>query len=337
MGTNPGKINEDYISRGLQRKSESYFLGASNFTYRRFRNDSGIFQNKRINLMQIIKKLLDSENTISKLKDQNSHVLQITSKKLVDRLSEYGLSLPKEERRFPASIDNIFLPDFVRGFIEASAGFSVYSPGFGISFNKQFLQEMHNYLADKLKLDEKDVEEDRIEYKFYDAQKIKNLIYRNFSKLKKQGICLPEIKEKFDAMVLPPAKEKKISISTKNAQENVAEILRLIIEGKPYRPFIDEHFSFPFGAYRNIKAYTGLSLKQIKRAAGWKTPYRRETEEKMNTYRNILAENEKESLRNFLAKHGYAKNRNLLSRHVRAVFGCGINKLKRKIRKGKSI
>jgi YesN/AraC family two-component response regulator len=231
-----------------------------------------IFTSKYKDLTEIVKDKLKSENAIIKPKKRNSYFIEITSKKLHDKLNDLGLWKEKLNRKFPEYIDKNYLNDFMRGFFDSQGYISKNKKGVNeitFVFNQKFLRKFSRNLNKETGINKKKVNilnknnhlYGIINYRHENSLRIYDYIYKDFDYVKENNLYLKEKKELFNLNYDPNKYMNKI---IKKMNNKICKSKKLLLKG--YRGVeISERLGYSnvFQFYNIFKKYTGKTTKQF--------------------------------------------------------------------------
>ncbi|MBI4439454.1 AraC family transcriptional regulator [Candidatus Woesearchaeota archaeon] len=252
-------INEFFFDRDSPEKW--YILGAALSCYSS--SDGAIcFRSQHRDLVRIVMDALESGHTLSEdPREKSSYWFgAMGCDHLIYRLSDYGLDKPKNKRGFP-DVPEQYIDDFVRGVIDARANIHVSNGRTTIYLrgNKTFLLGLNNSLRRYAGVERDRPVDGRLTYLHSDAKKIYEFIYRNFDRIKRDGIYLPSKKKLYATAPVPDVAKQRVARKIEAAK-------KLILKGKSTREAASKAgYSTVTAFYRAFKKATGQTLKE------WKT------------------------------------------------------------------
>lgn len=195
----------DHFFRDGEPDSLLYVLGAYHVSGRLDRKRKGvILESPRKELVEIVKKELNSEHKIWQYPGKKSFQLEIQgAPNLYRSLVEYGLEIPRTQRPFPeylAETDSSEpgLRDFVRSIVDAKANFfsndGVYS--MHVYFrNPQFMDKLLAILTRFTQIKGGSYRFDRLTFGINDTMRIGDFIYRDFERIQERQLYVPSVRQ----------------------------------------------------------------------------------------------------------------------------------------------
>lgn len=199
-GRKPKYVNEGFFDE--ESETMHYVLGVS-FGLATISDKRLIFRSKNKELIEIIKRELESQHKIVNIESRNSHQLEIYGKGsayLITSLKARGLAEDKSERIFPKNIAESYLSHFDRGFFD-SRGVIINTNkkiNIGFYFNNAFLTDLNNGLRENAGVKKTNPENNKIVYPFNDSLRMYNFIYRDWDFIESKGLYLKRKKERFN-------------------------------------------------------------------------------------------------------------------------------------------
>ncbi len=129
------------------------------------------FEIKDKEILELINELLDSNKQISYLKDRDLYSLHLSSKYMIDRLLQLGITPRKSKIIEMPLMNDECKKHFIRGVFDGDGSVSIFQNGklrrircYICSANKKFLEQIGNFLKDEIYIIPKIYKEDKIGY-----------------------------------------------------------------------------------------------------------------------------------------------------------------------------
>lgn len=194
-------VNERFFDK--ESKEMWYVLGVSFGRYFPSRIDNtNTWSSSSRRLVGIVQEQLEAEHPIIGPEYVGTYKLRIGSDNIHDKLSEWGCIPGKENRRFPDGLGPLYLSNFVRGFFDAHVSASTNGL-LQIYYNIPFLRELNRHLVESEVVKPGKVVTDQV-LVYSDREDIAGLhhfIYRDWEFVKRNGLYLPEKKERFKGIM----------------------------------------------------------------------------------------------------------------------------------------
>lgn len=192
------QINQHFFDEESKRRD--YVYGASFGCYHPQAQKRMLFRSRYKDLVEIIKREMESEHKIISHPKRGSYWIEVSSAPyLYSKLEELGLNVPKSEREFPKKIE--YMSHFVRGFLDAKSSIHTIEDKYTniyIGLSKSFLLDLHKILVKYAKVEGKGPKGNQVVYCHNDSVKIHDFIYQDWDFIKESGLYLPSKKELFN-------------------------------------------------------------------------------------------------------------------------------------------
>ena len=187
-----------------------YVLGAFFVGAKSVKDNVLFFRAREKDLMDIVQKELGSNHAaITADAWQGSYQIEVYSANyLNERLAEFGLDVPKQERVFPDYVPHRHLHHFVRGYFDArvkavvkrknhSKNLYSYTSKIFIRGGAAFLHGLHDILVQTAGVDKNGEKAEGLMYQHKEALNIHDFLYQDFEFIEESGLYLPHKKARF--------------------------------------------------------------------------------------------------------------------------------------------
>ena len=189
------KINEYFLDKASEKRD--YLLGLFYSCYIPHGEKGILFRSNHKDLVKIVKKESKSGHCIVSRPSKSSCRIEADSVPyLRSKLKEFGLEIPKSERKFP---DVEYMSHFMRAIVDAKASLTESDKRcvkMQIFFwrNKEFLEKVQEKLKEYAGTKRGHMGKNHLSYGGRDCNKIRDFIYKDWNFIKKSGLYLKQKK-----------------------------------------------------------------------------------------------------------------------------------------------
>lgn len=250
------KINQYFFDEESKRRD--YVYGSSFGCYLPQAPKRILFRSRYKDLVEIIKREMESEHTIISHPKKGSYWIEVSSVPyLYSKLEELDLNAPKSERKFPEKIK--YMSHFVRGFLDAKDLIYTVKGKYTyiyIGFSKSFLLDLHKILVKYAKVEGKGPKGDHVVYCHNDSVKIHDFIYQDWDFIKESGLYLPFKKGLFNLDCVADYSTNINVIRATEAKERVDKAKELLKREKVKEVAKKLGYAYPTGLNKIFKQIT---------------------------------------------------------------------------------
>jgi len=240
-------------------KTTYYIRGASYFIYRPPYPEVTRFASRHKKLVKLVYAAASADYEISSDKrGRNFHWITFgKTPYLYEKMGEWGLNNPKEDREFPQDIPRGFMRDLVRGILDAGSWMQIKRGNqtyLRLDYNHDFVAELNKVLVENAGVEREEPKGNSVSYGHNNSIKIGKWIYGNsnrWEQVKKEGLYLP-------------SKKKMFKMKTEIVK-NAAVISRRKVEAA--KPLLLSNWSVA-GAARKVGLSAGALSMAFKRRTG---------------------------------------------------------------------